>query len=155
MRLEKLIVLLVVLTLPIFSQSIKYNNNLFLEVLGNGGLYSLNYDRVIYGNISVRAGAGSIILIIPIISIKTFPIIINYRLYLKNNYFEFGLGTTVFSIPPNTIFENKEIKLFWLTGVISYCLQSSIGINGRIAVTPFYVGNKFIPYGGFSIGYSF
>lgn len=149
MRLEKLIVLLVVLTLPIFSQSIKYNNNLFLEVLGNGGYYSLNYDRVIYGNISVRAGAGSFE------SIKTFPIIINYRLYLKNNYFEFGLGTTVFNIPPNTIFENKEIKLFLLTGVVSYCLQSSIGINGRIAVTPFYGGNKFIPYGGFSIGYSF
>lgn len=154
LKLEKLIVLLVLLSLPIFSQSVKFNNNLFLEAFGNGGAYSLNYDRVIYNNISVRAGFSLIKSEDDLV--KTFPIIMNYRLYLKNNYFEFGFGTTIFTLPLNfTEFENREVEGFLLTGVVSYCFQSPIGINGRMALTPFYFGNEFILFGGFSIGYSF
>lgn len=150
----KIIFIVSLLTTPILSQNIRFNNNMFLEAFGNGGAYSLNYDRVIYEDFSFRVGASFIKSEDELV--KAFPVIVNYRLYLNNNYFELGVGTTVFTLPLNFGdfgSHNAEGALF--TSVISYCFQSAIGINGRIALTPFYYDNKIIPFGGFSIGYSF
>jgi hypothetical protein len=127
---------------------------MFLEVFGNGGAYSLNYDRVVFDDISIRLGASLIKSEDELV--KAFPIIVNYRIYLDNNYFEVGVGTTVFTLPLNFgEFGSSNAEGALLTSVISYCFQSAFGINGRIALTPFYYDNKFIPFGGFSIGYSF
>ena len=44
----------------ILSSGFAQNNTIYLELLGNGLLYSLNYDRMVTDNISVRAGYGGL-----------------------------------------------------------------------------------------------
>ena len=88
--------------------------------------------------------------------IISVPLIMNYRFYISNNYLETGLGATFFSSPLNFGKLGKKTadgKIF--TGVISYCLQTGSGINAKISFTLFYFNQEFIPYGGFSFGYSF
>ena len=139
---------------PIFSQSFKYDNNVFLEAFGNGGLYSINYDRILYDNISVRAGA--MIWDIAGEEWRSFPLILNYRIYVDNNYFQLGLGTTIFSVSFDFGgFADADANGTVLTGVIGYCFQGKSGINARIAFTPFYADGKILPFGGLSLGYSF
>lgn len=136
------------------AQGKRTNNNIYLELAGNAGVYSLNYDRVVYNNFSVRAG----IMLLPSIS-KLFtavPLIMNYRFHIGDNYIETGLGVTIFSLPADFGFlGEKTLKAKILTGVISYCYKSKSGINSRISFTPFYYNQKLFPFGGFSIGYSF
>lgn len=130
------------------------SNNIFFEVFGNAGAYSLNYDRIIYNNISARVG----MMLLPSNSklITSVPLLMNYRFYTGNNYLEAGLGATFFSSSLNfgkLGEKTAEGKIF--TGVISYCFQTESGINARISFTPFYYNQEFIPFGGFSFGYSF
>jgi hypothetical protein len=129
-------------------------NNIFLEVFGNAGAYSINYDRVLWSNISVRGG----MMLLPSDSkpITSVPLLMNYRFYIGSNYVETGLGATFFSSSLNfgkLGEKSAEGKIF--TGVISYCLQAESGINARISFTPFFYNQEFIPFGGFSFGYSF
>lgn len=130
------------------------SNNIFLEIFGNAGAYSINYDRVLWSNISARGG----MMLLPSDSklITSVPLLMNYRLYIGNNYLEAGLGATFFSSSLNfgkLGEKTAEGKIF--TGVISYCFQTESGINARISFTPFYYNQEFIPFGGFSFGYSF
>jgi len=55
---RKIIMLLLFINVSILSQNIKFNNNLFAEAFGNGGAYSLNYDRIIFDNLSARFGVS-------------------------------------------------------------------------------------------------
>lgn len=73
------------------------SNNIFLEIFGNAGAYSINYDRIIWNNISVRGG----VMLLPSDSklITSVPLIINYSFYIDDNYFETGLGATFFHLP--------------------------------------------------------
>lgn len=151
---RKIIMLLLFINVSILSQNIKFNNNLFAEAFGNGGAYSLNYDRIIFDNLSARFGVS--LLKSNDELLQSFPILINYRFYQNSNYIELGIGTTIFTLPLDLgNFTDDEINGSLVTGVLSYCFQSEMGLNGRIAFTPFYYENKFIPFGGFSFGYSF
>lgn len=130
------------------------SNNIFLEIFGNAGAYSINYDRIIWNNISARGG----MMLLPSDSklITSVPLLMNYRFFIGNNYLEAGLGATFFlsSLNFGRLGEKTaEGKIF--TGVISYCLQTESGINARISFTPFFYNQEFIPFGGFSFGYSF
>jgi hypothetical protein len=49
-----------ILSSPLFSQkSIKYKNSIYPEIGGSGIYWSINYERLIYKGIAIRAGAGS------------------------------------------------------------------------------------------------
>lgn len=88
--------------------------------------------------------------------ITSVPLIINYRFYTSDNYLETGLGVTFFSSSLNFgKLGEKTAKGKIFTCVISYCFQTESGINARISFTPFYYNREFIPFGGFSFGYSF
>jgi len=132
----------------------KLENNIFLELFGNAGAYSFNYDRVIIKNISARAGI--MVLKSDDDFVTAFPVLINYCFNLNTNYLEVGIGLTFFSLPNDfellgLIEKNGSI----LTGAVSYRVQTDIGVNFRISFTPFFYNKEFIPFGGFSIGYSF
>jgi len=149
----RVILLLFMFTTIVAAQQRK-PNNIFLEIFGNAGAYSLNYDRVLFPNISVRLG----VMLLPSSSklITSFPLIMNYRFYIGSNYLEAGLGATIFSTPLNFgKFGEKTAKGKIFTGVIGYCFQTESGIIARISFTPFYDKGKIIPFGGFSFGYNF
>lgn len=153
---KKIILLFVFIFILISTSSaqIRKSNNIFIEIFGNAGAYSLNYDRVVWTNLSARAG----IMLFPSDSklITSVPLIMNYRFYMGNNYLEAGLGATFFSSSLNfgKLGERTaEGKIF--TGVISYCLQTKSGINASVSFTPFYYDQEFIPFGGFSFGFCF
>jgi len=89
-------------------------------------------------------------------TVKAFPILINKKFYLNENYFEVGIGATKFTVPLDLGKLGKyNVDGSILTGVIGYCAQSNIGLNIRFCFTPFYFDKKIIPFGGFSLGYSF
>lgn len=50
------VILLLFMFSTIAAAQQRKSNNIFLEIFGNAGAYSLNYDRVIFPNISVRLG---------------------------------------------------------------------------------------------------
>lgn len=137
-----------------FSQNAGRQNNIYFELFGNAGAYSLNYDRVVWNNFSTRAGI--MLLYDNDKLIKSFPILVNYRVYLNDDYIETGIGLTIFSLPFELVNYNQEIANgVLLTGRISYCLTSSNGMNSSVSFTPLYINKRILPFLGFSIGYSF
>lgn len=141
-------------SISISTAQTRKSNNIFLEVFGNAGAFSLNYDRIVYNNFSARVG----MMLLPSDSklITSVPLIMNYRFYIGNNYLEAGLGATFFSSSLNFgKLGEKTVEGKIFTGVISYCLQTEGGINAKVSFTPFYYNQEFIPFGGFSFGYSF
>jgi len=154
----KYICLIMLMTLCLSHEiraQIRDNKNLiFFEFGGNGGAYSINYDRTLINNFGARAG----IMLLPSASgtIKAFPVLFNYRININNNFVEIGLGETLFSAPLNfgnlgNFTDNSAIP----TGVIALGIQNERGMNFRTAFTPFYYNKKFVFFGGFSLGYSF
>lgn len=147
---------LLVLALNIFAQgkTEPAQNNIYLELFGNAGAYSINYDRTLIENFSIRAG-------LMIISFKpdftgSIPILINKKFYINKNHVEIGLGATLFSIKFNMLkSSDKTINDAVPTAVIGYCFEPNSGIIGRVSFTPFFYHGKIIPFGGFGIGYSF
>jgi hypothetical protein len=129
-------------------------NSVYLEILGNGAVWSLNYDRIIYSkdktSLFLRAGGneyhGSST------DELSFNIIAAAGILsggVKNN-FEASMGFTYFSGSPDRL-------IVLATG---YRFQGSKGLCVRL--TPMYIYNteKGDTFGnslwfGFSIGYSF
>jgi len=76
-------------------------NSLYFELGGNGGLYSLNYERIIVSQkkfrLSGRAGASYVLRRNLIIGGDDylFPITIRVLRDIRNSLFEIGFGNTV------------------------------------------------------------
>ncbi|MBI1939226.1 MAG: hypothetical protein HYS25_14045 [Ignavibacteriales bacterium] len=151
---KRYVIIFILLFCSVSGAQKKRDNNIFFELFGNAGAYSLNYDRVVYSDFSVRL--GGMVLPTDTKPIVSIPLILNYRFYVGGNYIETGLGTTFFSSPLNFgKLGEKTAQGEIMTGVVSYCIQSEGGINTRISFTPFYYNEKVILFGGFSFGYSF
>jgi hypothetical protein len=143
-------------------------NALYFEGLGQGLLYSLNYDYRIRQNISLRAGFTHwslnplFLLTTGKLSYTSFPIMINYLTGKKDNLFELGGGImpAFVSLDGTEIFWGSEIKekgsTILGTATVGYRYQPLAGgLMGRIGLTPIFTFDKFIIYFGFSLGYSF
>ncbi len=134
-------------------------NQLYLELGGNGMIYSINYERSLSENFTLRGGFG----ITPgiIFAEGTFihiPVTASYLIGGKSSKFETGLGATYFAGTDVEIFglPSDDQTLIFLTGIIGYRYISSGGFVFRIAFTPFYNGQtepNFIPSGGLSFGF--
>lgn len=158
---------------PVFAsvqaqvKSAPYTKNaVCYEGLGEGGLYSLNYDHRFASDLSVRAGVTAW----PFggehdtfglgVGIIALPLTVNYLLGGDGNYLELGWGL----IP---VFGIANVNLFWQTtsssksmilgtGVVGYRYQPmKNGMIFRIDFTPFFNLNNFAPWGGISVGYAF
>lgn len=153
-------------------------NTLFLELLGNGGVYSLNYDRIIAPNIAVRAGFSFIPLSVNNYQeILSFPVGASYLFNFPNtpSHIEAGLGLTYlhtatsvqrFQTPSST---SPLLLQHWLTVIpmLGYRLQPKHGgFNFRILWTPIAANylmslNTFSDFStrwnwvGVSVGYTF
>jgi hypothetical protein len=120
----------------------------FIEVLGKGFL-SLNVDFRRKESYAISVGFQ------PLEGLM--PNIMYYHLSGKRHRFEVGGG---FSAGFSTNFSLAGILIH---GVIGYRYQKKKGLFFRVGVTPFYAiffddpdrSNKFYPFAGLSLGYSF
>jgi len=138
-------------------------NQFFLELGGNGIFYSVNYERLLSENFSIRGGIGYTPgLIFVEGTFIHIPVTASYLIGSNSSKFETGLGFTYFSGKDVEIFglEGEDKSVILLTGIIGYRYISQNGFVFRIAFTPFYNPNetedsKFLPSGALSFGYAF
>lgn len=143
------------------TSSLNKQNQLFLELAGNGLIYSFNYERLLTENFSLRAGFG----FTPgfILVEGTFiqvPLNANYLVGNNNSKFESGLGVTLFSGTDAEFLglPADDISILFITGILGYRYVSDSGFVFRIFFSPLYSDDtdpNLIPYGGISFGFMF
>jgi len=155
-----LVLLVTGLNFNLFSQS--NSNGIYLELLGNGGLYSINYDRLFSENLGGRIGFMYLSEFNFIFSsaenLLFIPIMLNYLSGGDHN-FEIGGGIVIVHADKVGFFGiSKEGSSTAVggTATIGYRYQPSRGgFLFRIGFTPFYADGDFAASGGFSIGFCF
>lgn len=144
-------------------------NAVYLELAGNGGAYSVNYERAFSQKFMIRLGFASWSSSEPFggeESKTTIPIMVNSLFGNGNHKIEGGLGFMLGSekytgdVSQTGRPESKE-NIFALTGTAGYRYQKpSGGIIFRAGLTPFInLGDSEYPdfnfSGGASVGYAF
>ncbi len=161
-----LVFFLLMMCYSVRSQDVYAKNAVYLEVLGNGGAYSLNYERAFSPKFLLRVGFASWSSSAPFggdESITTIPVMINSLFGTGNHKFEGGLGFLLGGEKHsgNEAWPESSDTIFALTGVAGYRYQKpSGGIIFRAGLTPFLnLGDSEYPdfnfSAGGSIGYAF
>jgi hypothetical protein len=152
--------LVAVLYFPSQAQTDPARNSVYIEFLGNGIIYSLNYDRMFTESFGVRAGVGYIEPIAE--SIVSFPLMLHYLVGTGNSKFELGIGATIISQSENSGFsfisDDKEFTGSGVLGTltIGYRYQrNEEGFVFRAGFTPLFGKIGFWPLAGLSVGYGF
>lgn len=138
----------------------KRAQNIFVEIGGQGLLFTANYDSRFSkrrDGLGGRAGIGY--LAIDGDNITTVPLSLNYLLGKGNNFFEIGLGATIVATSGNDnslLWDDNNSNLLG-TMSFSYRLQPvNGGFSLRAGLSPVFSKSFFIPYyAGLSLGYSF
>lgn len=132
------------------------SNVLFVELLGNGQNWSLNYEQLFamgdYIGATARFG-GSVFPAGNRILDFNVPVTVS-GIFGKNNlYGELGAGANV-NFDSNLLETGAE---FMGTGIlgIRYHPSHRGGIFLKLAYTPFYRDNTILHHGGFAIGFGF
>lgn len=133
-------------------------NSVYLEILGQGGIYSLNYDRLFSEYFGGRIGFSAFTSIFES-SFLLVPITANYLVGSKNHHLELGAGVVFGSIDFNDSESDAKGSALIETATIGYRYQpKQDGFLFRIGFTPLIrLGSDgdFLPWGGLSVGYSF
>jgi hypothetical protein len=132
----------------------------FVEALGPGLLYSINYDQRLFKKetgLGIRIGAsrykgddGR--------NRSTVPVQLNYLIGAPGRYFEIGAGTTYGG--GNDI-DNPGTGNFIGTATVGYRRQpyQTKGLTWRLALTPLFIFEpqkvRVLPWAGCSIGFRF
>jgi len=150
------------------NKASNFNRNaIYVELLGPGIAYSINYDYRITKQIGFRVGFSSWSTSTSLFSSsgKTsfieFPLLINYLVGNSTNHLELGLGMVVGSISDKDKFFGRsdyssKYHLGIGTATIGYRMEpKNGGFMFRIAFTPFFTFKDAWPFGGISFGYAF
>ncbi len=157
--------------LPTKSRAQEAANTIHFELLGNGILYSLNYDRLFTHNLSGRVGymylsvdATSTDPTDPKVSVSMslIPVTGSYLAGPGNHRLELG-GGPVLALVSAEIEDGVQgvsaSGLASIVGIIGYRYQPMEGgFNFRVAFTPHFIINgpdPVLPWGGLSLGYTF
>ncbi len=119
-------------------------NSLYAELLGNGLLYSCNYERLITESFGVRIGAS--FFEPENVPIVTFPLMANYLVGSGSSKLELGLGICVLLMPENVslsfmsaVDEKLKGNSVLGTATVGYRYQPADGgLVFRAGVTPFF-----------------
>jgi hypothetical protein len=161
-----------------YSQQPVPTNAVYVEILGNGLAYSLNYENFINTQISCRAGLAYIPIFSTMVDVFTpqstamlvFPLTLNYFTNLDINdinsphKLELGLGIDIIKFIGDDNFEGA--------GVFSKFSKSGLGVVGTATIgyrylpitkgfifgvgfTPLFTTAEFQLFGGFNFGYIF
>jgi len=142
------------------SGSEKRGQNIFVELGGQGLLFTANYDTRFSNR---RDGLGGRVGIGYIAeggdNATTIPISMNYLLGKGKHFFEMGLGATLLATggSDNSLLFDENNSNIIGTMSFSYRLQPvDRGFSFRAGLTPIFNKDFFIPYyAGLSLGYSF
>ncbi len=144
-------------------------NGVYLELLGNGGLYSVNYDRKLTDRVSIRLGVGawtSESFFGGKTTLRTVPLTVNVLGGRGNHRLEAAAGVLVGSRTRGSVYSSSsETSGFLsLTGTLGYRYQRQRGFLFRTGFTPFfglgdeetaYPDKGFLPSIGVSFGFGF
>jgi len=142
-------------------------NAIYVEVLGQGILYSVNYDHRFTPHIGLRAGFTTWVLdlvIIPEMRFTGFPIMINYLTGEGTSHLELGIGVIpmILSSPERENFlglfhvEERTMTTVLATATVGYRAQPQDGgFVFRIGLTPFFTFKGAALSGGLSLGFAF
>jgi hypothetical protein len=159
----------------------RYQKVTFVELLGAGGLYSVNFDmRTAKGKRDAwgfRVGMEKIVANITDsvgvvveksrISFTAIPIVLNYLFGKRKGFLEVGIGATYFNFKSNstgtTSIETYQEETFKesfgsIIGSFNIGYRHVPFTNGfmyRVAFTPLLLNNIFVPFMGFGLGYHF
>src|SRR5690606_15898291 len=163
-----LLVILFLMFSSLKGQDQNAKNAVYIELGGNGGAYSLNYERAFTPKILLRLGFASWASTETggEKSITTIPVMVNTLIGPGNHKLELGLGAMLgrekFEGDGGIISgEDRSENTFALTGTAGYRYQKpSGGIMFRAGITPLInIGDADYPgfnfSGGGSIGYAF
>lgn len=125
------------------------SNAIFGEAFGNGFFLSFNYEKFINRHAGIRIGVGTggpIGL--------TYPVMFNYYPGDSKKRLELGIGFTYFA-QGSYFSDAKDLALGMTIGLRHQTAKRGPVI--RLSFTPFYHPgkNRFLPFGGFSVGYAF
>lgn len=161
----KISILLIVLGLAGFNWSAAQNivpkNSIYLELVGNGALSSLNYERnLVEGSkIALLGRIGATGLPASVWNDGTtggfigIPIMANAIFFEGQHHLEIGAGP-IASIG----FGDYSTGIFALTGTVAYRLQKAGGFLFKVGFTPIYrivEPTQTVPLFGLSFGYAF
>lgn len=139
------------------------NNAIFIELLGNGGIYSLNYERFIrdfgvragFSYLSIEASAGGTS---AKVSFLTVPVVGSYYLGGENHKLQLGAGLVVVYLSgeaSNDRYTTSGASGLGVaaTGVVGYrYMPRTGGFNFGVGFTPLVGAGGFLPWGGLSLG---
>ena len=149
-------------------------NSIYLELLGNGVFYSVNYERALSQSLRGRIGFMSgglafkaICLLIPCYGdeqdrFNLAPLTVNYIHGKGEHKFEIGLGVAIafgakgeFDFDFNDVIIIDQTTRFLGTGTIGYRFQPETrGTLFRLGFTPLFSNKGVLPWGGMTIGYA-
>ena len=147
-----------------FSQDLPGTKNaIYFELFGNGGLYSINYERNIHRNIYCRIGYSSfqtsdIIDRVNTGRITTVPVLVSFLSGHIKHHFEIGGGLLLGKKREGTV----SNPICDITSFIGYRYQALLkgflfraGITPLVSVTDANYPDSFMISAGVSIGYHF
>jgi hypothetical protein len=159
-------ILSIITVLLFFKAHSQSNNAVYFEILGNGGLYSLNYDHSLNVDLKLRLGAAYSHISDRYIGdngleVYSVPLLISYLKGANKHKLEVS-GGGLFGIENYHSDHGGEFILN-LTAFAGYRYEATKGFLFRVGITPFYnvVGNPnyiidgFFVSGGISLGYHF
>ena len=135
-------------------------NAFYIELLGNGLLYSVNYDRLFADQISGRVG----LMVIgaandsSAAAVIAAPIMANYLFGRGNSHFEAGVGITLMTGAVENVEEIEDEGFSGAVGTatLGYRYQRPDGgFIFRAGLTPFFGRGGIVPWFGLSFGYGF
>lgn len=138
-------------------------HSVYIELLGNGLLYSVNYDRKFTNHISGRAGfmifgGESEEPTDDQIGIAIIPVMANYLVGSGSHRLELGAGP-LFGVAGGELEEYGTVSgggVGGITTTFGYRYQPvGGGFLFRIGLTPFYSAGRPQLWGGLSLGYAF
>lgn len=162
--------LLLFSTLNVFGQT---KNAIYFELLGNGGLYSLNYEKNLSEKLIARVGFGYVkqnpkypMTVGNIYETEKYrvfytPVLIAYTIGMSKHFFEIGSGFLIGH--ESYIAARKTQVIVNMTGFAGYRYEAERGFLLKFGITPHYVIspeenaliNTFWYSGGLSLGYHF
>ncbi len=135
-------------------------SSVYLELLGNAGIYSVNYDRLLSPTASGRIG----VMLFSVngrspnggnVTVTLVPVMVNY-LKGNNHKFEVGVGP-LFAFASGKFDEiGFEESGVGGTATIGYRYQPQKGgFNFRVGFTPIFASGGVLPLVGVSFGFGF
>ncbi|HUX56074.1 MAG TPA: hypothetical protein VMV77_03820 [Bacteroidales bacterium] len=154
------------------EQQIPFRRNaIYIEMLGQGIFYSVNYDYRLSRKISLRAGftiwsinsIDFLLIQITDLKYKSFFVMGNYLTGTKSNHLELGLGLmpTFYSGDVSFLYFLKSDSRGYIsellgTATLGYRYQRDEGgFIFRISVAPIFSTSGAVLIGGLSIGFGF